>query len=348
MSDKPSFIRRFFRAFFGTLSSIFGFVAALFIIFIILASISWTSTSDIEPKTSIAYLPDADGNYKKLSDTSPVILKVNITGVIGGESLNFQKISDQLVDSRIGDLKDNRVKGILLYVDTPGGIATDTDQIYRALKEYKTRYKVPIYAYADGLCASGGMYISCAADKIYASEGSIIGSVGVLMPTFMNFADLLEKIGVKTVTLYQGKGKDDMNPMRPWKPGEDESFKQLLEASYHQFVHIVSSNRPKLDKKQLINDYGANVFIAQQSLEKGYIDEIENSMDTVLKNLVKAAGLEGKEYQFIQLESKPWLFSYFKVDSPLISGRVKHQFDFGPQFAPELMNQFLYLYCPGK
>ena len=63
----------------------------------------------------------------------------------------------------------------------PGGAADDSVGIYRALCEYKKKYNVPIYAFVDGLCASGGMYIACAADKIYATPSSVIGSVGVIM-----------------------------------------------------------------------------------------------------------------------------------------------------------------------
>ncbi|MFI5264393.1 MAG: S49 family peptidase, partial [Candidatus Kapaibacterium sp.] len=91
------------------------------------------------------------------------------------------------VESQEGDFKNNRVKGILLYMDTPGGYSTDSDTIYRLLMEYKKQYKVPIYAYVDGLCASGGMYIAITADKIMASDTSLIGSIGVIAPTFMNF-----------------------------------------------------------------------------------------------------------------------------------------------------------------
>lgn len=65
----------------------------------------------------------------------------------------------------------------LVYINTPGGTVVDADGIYRALLEYKTKYDVPIYAYIDGLCASGGMYVALAADKIFASDVSLIGSV---------------------------------------------------------------------------------------------------------------------------------------------------------------------------
>ena len=100
----------------------------------------------------------------------------------------------------------------------------DADGIYRAIKHYKEQYQVPVIAYVDGLCASGGMYIACAADKIYATDVSLVGSVGVLFPSFMNFSKLLDTVGVQSLTISSCKGKDDMNPLRPWKEGGKDVF----------------------------------------------------------------------------------------------------------------------------
>ena len=101
-------------------------------------------------------LPNANGKREALSSEAPVILQVNVDGVIGTELLDEKTVRQILVESREGDFKNDRVKGILLYINTPGGTVTDADGIYRALGDYKTKYKVPIYAYVDGLCASGG------------------------------------------------------------------------------------------------------------------------------------------------------------------------------------------------
>ena len=194
-------------------------------------------------------LPNAEGSREALSKESPVILQINVDSVIGLENLDTKSIRQLLVESREGDFKHDRVKAILLYINTPGGTVNDADGIYRAIDEYKTKYHVPIYAYVDGLCASGGMYVAMAADKIYATETSLIGSIGVIAPTFMNLTKLLDKIGVDTLTMSAGKDKDALNPLRPWKPGEDENYRQIVDFYYDHFVSIVTRTAPQSPKK---------------------------------------------------------------------------------------------------
>ena len=168
-----SALRSFCRMFFG----ICGISLAVFLIALGYSEIS--SVGTIESKTTMNYLSDANGKQAVVSLTAPVILQLNIHGVIGEpKTLDSDTVESILLESRTGLLTSNRVKGILIHFNTPGGTVVDSDNIYRMLKEYKERYKVPIFAYVDGLCASGGMYIACAADKIYSGPAGTIGSVG--------------------------------------------------------------------------------------------------------------------------------------------------------------------------
>lgn len=292
-------------------------------------------------------LPNAEGTREVLSSDSPVILQLNIDGVIGLENLDNKSIRQQLVESREGTFKNDRVKALLLYINTPGGTVTDADGIFRALGTYKEKYKVPIYAYIDGLCASGGMYIALAADKIFASDTSLIGSVGVIAPTFMNVTKLLEKIGVDTLTISAGKDKDAMNPLRPWKPGEDANYRQIIEFYYDHFVNLVTSNRPKISKEQLVQDYGAHVFPAPLAMEHGFIDISGASLADALKALLKEANITDDNYQVIRLEKQNWWSSLFSAQTTsLFSGKITHQFSLSPEIDLLFGNQFLYLYNP--
>ena len=135
-------------------------------------------------------------NREFLHSPAPVILKIDIDGVIGIGDLTYKKIQNSLLDSREGLLAPNRVKALLLYIDSPGGSADDADDIYRAILSYKKKYQVPVYAFVDGMCASGGMYIACAADRIFSTPTSVIGSVGVLLGPTFNFSGLMERYGV--------------------------------------------------------------------------------------------------------------------------------------------------------
>lgn len=329
--------------------AVIGIILGFFFIIIIISSLSSGTTTDsrLTSVNTEEILPNADGKREVLSKDSPVILQLNIDGVIGMENLSSKDVRQQLVESREGDFKNNRVKGILLYMDTPGGYSTDSDSIFRILLQYKKEYSVPIYAYVDGLCASGGMYIALAADKILASETSLIGSVGVIAPTFMNFTKLLDKLGVDTLTLSAGKEKDALNPLRPWKPGEEDNYKHIIDYLYQEFVTLVVTHRPQISKEKLVDEYGARIYPAPVAKEYGFIDESGVSLREALKQLVQAAGIHDDNYQVIKMENKGWWKSLFKSEAPgLLKGEIKHRLSLSPEMDIMMQNKFLYLYCP--
>jgi signal peptide peptidase SppA len=259
--------------------------------------------------------------------------------------LDSESIEHVLLDSRSGNFKDNRIKGILLHMNTPGGTVVDSDNIYRMLKTYKERYKVPVFAYIDGLCASGGMYISCAADQVFAGPASIIGSVGVIIGPFFNVVDTMKKMGIISKTITAGLDKDMMTPFRPWKADEDSSLKAVTDYFYQQFVDIVAASRPRLDKTKLINEYGAKIFDPVTAQHLGYVDFADASRDDALVALLKEANVDAsKTYQVVQLEPKSeWLSSLLNSKSPLFTGKIEHSIETG---APHIRDQIAYLYQP--
>lgn len=324
-------------------------VCAIFLAFIAMSILysSISTTATLEDKTKIKYLSDAENKREIVASTAPVILQLNIHGVIGEpNALDTDVVQNILIESRTGVLKDNRVKGILLHMNTPGGTVVDSDNIYRMINVYKEQYKVPVFAYIDGLCASGGMYISCSADQVYAGPSSIIGSVGVIIGPFFNVVDGLAKLGIKSQTITEGLDKDMMTPFRPWKADEDTSLKVVTAYFYQQFVDIVTTARTRLDKTKLVQVYGAQVFDPIQAQENGYIDHANSSRNEALLALLTQANVDHtKPYQVISLEPKnEWISSLFnEKSSPLITGKIEHTIDTG---APKIRDQVAYLYQP--
>ena len=337
-------IRSFFIVLFGVTGLFFGafLVAAIFGIFSLstdgIPDLNYTYTTEIEP--------NASGVRKIEVGNVPVILKLNITGVIGLDSLKRKDISELLIESRERSLADDRVKAILLYIDSPGGTVTDSDGIYHALMAYKEKYKVPVYAFVDGLCASGGYYIAAAADKIFAGDTCLVGSVGVIGAQAMNFSQLMEKIGIQSITLYDGKGKDSLNPFRPWRKGDEENIQAAINYYYQMFVNIVTDHRPSLSKSKLIDDYGASVYPAPIAKEHGYIDESGYTVEKTLQEILKVLNIEDDKYQVVSLENKNWINELFHSKFGLLHGKVSHQVELLPGVPSELSNQFLYLYRP--
>jgi protease-4 len=334
------------RSFCNTFAIIIGMFIAIIAVFI---GVMMLSKPEMTPmKSEIVIAPDADGNREILPLTSPAILKIDIKGVIGMDSLTTESMQNILLDSRDDMYKNNRVKAILLHMNTPGGTVDDSDGIYQLLMDYKKKYNIPIYAYIDGLCASGGMYISAAADKVFATTPSVIGSVGVIIGPSFNFSEAMEKIGIKSATISEGKDKDMLNPFRPWRPDENISLVNITKSMYDNFVNIVTSARKGLNKERLVNDFGAQVYIASQALDYGYIDVASSSYSQALKELALAANIkEGEAYQVVQLESPTsFLDSILKGKSPLFTGKISHEFKIGPNMSSEISGKFLYLYQP--
>lgn len=332
------------RIFCRTLFAVFGIFLAVFIISLTHSALFPPSL--VEEKTSLTVLPNAAGIREELPFSTPAILQIKLHGVIGMEgpnSINSQTIEDILLDSRVGPLGHDRVKGILLHINSPGGTVVDSDNIYRMLKAYKAKYNIPIFAYVDGLCASGGMYIACAADQIFASPPSLIGSVGVILGPMFNISETLKKVGVEALTLTQGLDKDALNPTRPWRPGEDASYKTITAFLYQQFVDIVTSSRHQIDKEKLIDEYGAHMFNCIDAQKFGYIDHGMSNRDAALEALLAAAQIDAaKPYQVVELRAeRNWISQLIQGQSALLSGKIEHTLNLGQ---PKFRDSFSYLY----
>lgn len=335
------------RSFFNAFAVVVGVCAAIFIAIIGLAFLSKSNINSPD-KSDLTLSADAEGNRTQLADTTPVILRINVNGVIGTLDLTETNFIDLLLDSREGILAKNRVKAILLHINTPGGLASDSSGIYRALKDYKQKYQIPIYAYIDGICASGGMYISAAADKVSASEDSIIGSIGVRLGPIFNFASAMEKVGIKSLTLTEGIDKDALNPFRPWREGEEDPLKDIMDQEYQVFVAVMTKNRPRLDRERLINEFGARVYSAPTGADLGYIDDGHATYNGTLTELVAAAGIPATEkYQVLTISPHQSVLKGLAQNKwGIIRGKVEHTFPIGPYMTSEMSGKLLFLYQP--
>jgi protease IV len=338
-----SSIRVFFKAFFIILGVFIAFIP----ISIAIGLISQDPGELDEYKVEI--LPDLNGQQKYLPLTTPAILRIDIHGVIGKKNLCTDDLSQLLIESRRGFLKDNRVKGILLHIKSPGGSVNDSDGIYRLVQAYKEKYKVPVYTYIDGLCASGGMYIASSSDKILANPVSIVGSVGVIVGPFFNVVNGMEKVGINSLTVTQGKGKDNLSPFKKWTDNEDQSLENISAYLYNRFVNIVVQARPNINRDTLIEEYGANIFGSKQAKENGYIDEDNASYQDALVQLLQAANIDtSSPYQIVRLEQKQdWLKYLGDNKAKLFNKKISHTVQIGPYDLSDLSDPFAYLYLPG-
>ena len=208
-----------------------------------------------------------------------------------GERVGVISVSGMISDSEstIEQLKkfvkDDSVKAIVLRINSPGGGVAPSQEIYEEVK--KARAKKPILASLGALAASGGYYIACATQRVYSNPGTITGSIGVIMP-FMNVKDLVEKLGVKGMTVKSGAFKDLGSPLRDMTPGERELLQGVVDNVHLQFVNAVADGR-NLDREDVLRIADGRIFTGEQAKGLGLVDVLGN-----LEDAISDAGKIGK------------------------------------------------------
>jgi protease-4 len=181
--------------------------------------------------------------------------------------------------------KDDSVKAIVLRIDSPGGGVGPSQEIYEEVRKLKGRK--PVVTSMGALAASGGYYIACATGKVYANPGTMTGSIGVIMP-FMNVKDLVEKIGVKGMTVKSGAYKDMGSPLRDMTPSERELLQAVVDNVHMQFVNAVAEGR-NLKTEDVMKIADGRIFTGEQARALGLVDALGN-----LEDAVAEAGRMGK------------------------------------------------------
>ena len=224
-----------------------------------------------------------------------VVSKMQGFSFVRGEKVAVLPISGLITDSEatIEQLKkfakDDSVKAIVVRLNTPGGGVGPSQEIYEEVR--KIRGKKVIVASMGALSASGGYYIACGADKIFANPGTITGSIGVLMQ-FVNVKDLIEKIGVKGFVIKSGSFKDTGSPVREMSPEERKLLQNVIDNVHSQFVNAVVEGR-KLPREDVLAIADGRILSGEQAKGLGLVDVLGNQEDAVAE-AGKMAKIEGE------------------------------------------------------
>ncbi len=212
--------------------------------------------------------------------------------------------------------KDDSVAGILLDINSPGGGVTDSDEIYRMLRRFKSEHDVPMAALFGDLAASGGYYVAVAADRIIARRTSITGSIGVIMSAW-NFAGLAEQLGIQQVAIKSEHTpyKDLLSPTKPVDEAERAILNGIVEELYGQFVEVVDEGRTELDREQVRQLANGAIYSARQALDRGLIDAIGDEQTAERW----FTGELGSSVQFLEYRRRPSFRELlFGADAPHI------------------------------
>ncbi|MHB1021407.1 MAG: signal peptide peptidase SppA [Acidobacteriaceae bacterium] len=211
------------------------------------------------------------------------IAVVDVDGVI----LSADKIDSQL--RKFAD--DDSVKAIILHINSPGGGAAASQEIYHEVLRLREQKKKPIVASVESVGASGAYYIASACNKIYANDASVVGSIGVIME-WVNYGDLLHWAKLKEITLKAGALKDAGSPTRDLTPKEQAYFQSLVDNMHGQFIHDVATARHMPEDKIQPLATG-QVWTGQQALPLGLIDQI-GGFRVALMDTARSVGISGE------------------------------------------------------
>lgn len=204
--------------------------------------------------------------------SSPLVSVVRLSGAIGAAGLGRKGLNMTTLEAPLRRAFGKRgVTAVALVINSPGGSPVQSELIAGRVRQLSEEKEIPVYAFAEDVAASGGYWLACCADEIYASPMSIVGSIGVIAATF-GFPDLLEKIGVERRVYAQGDNKSMLDPFKPENPDDVERVLELQKDIHGQFKAYVKSRRGEKLKGADKTLFNGDVWTGERALKKGLID----------------------------------------------------------------------------
>ncbi len=275
------------------------FIAVLILLIFSVGVVSSVMHLMRAPKPEIKEMPGFDlslGKGKKhlrvIHIYGPIMTAGTSSGITGSGVSGSDAIVNQLKNART----DSNVCGVVLRINSPGGTVAATQEIYHEILKLREAGRPVTVSMAD-VAASGGYYISCAADKIYANGGTMTGSIGVII-SLPSLKGLFEHVGIDYQVIASGKWKDMGSMARDLKPEEREAFKHIIMDTYDQFLQVVKKGRlaavraKGLTEQDLESFAQGQIFSALDAEKKGLVDGIATYED-VLKKTWEMAGQKG-------------------------------------------------------
>ena len=186
--------------------------------------------------------------------------------------------ADNIVGSLREAFKDEKTKGIILRINSPGGSPVQSGYIYDEIKRLRGEHPdIKVYAVISDLGASGAYYIASAADEIYADKASLVGSIGVTAATF-GFVGTMEKLGVDRRVYTSGEHKAFLDPFQPPKEDETRFWQGVLDTTHKQFIDSVKKGRGERLKAESHPElFSGLIWTGEQALALGLVDGLGSS-----------------------------------------------------------------------
>ena len=186
--------------------------------------------------------------------------------------------ADNIVSGLRAAFEDEKTKGIILRINSPGGSPVQSGYIYDEIKRLRGEHPdIKVYAVISDLGASGAYYIASAADEIYADKASLVGSIGVTAATF-GFVGAMDKLGVDRRVYTSGEHKAFLDPFQPQKEEETQFWRGVLKTTHQQFIDSVKKGRgDRLKVQDHPELFSGLIWSGEQALELGLVDALGSS-----------------------------------------------------------------------
>lgn len=265
-----------------------------------------------KPKAATKSILDMLAPKTRTETKAPKIAVIHVVGGIdtgkggwsplGGSSVG----SDTIIEAIREAEKNDKVKAIVLRVDSPGGSALASDLIWRELKVCKK----PVVASMGDVAASGGYYVTMTAKKVFAEPGTVTGSIGVFGMKIVT-GGVFEKFGLKTEVVSRGKNSGAGSSLSKWSESERAALQETVEDVYDQFLSKAvagrQANGAKLDREGLEKLAGGRVWTGRQAKANGLVDEL-GTLDDAVTFAKKEAGIDPKQEMELLMLPKPTSF----------------------------------------
>jgi len=232
---------------------------------------------------TLVYLSFSSRNEESFSGFGSKIAVVELEGVI--------VTPKQIVKQLKAFADDDSVKAIIIHVNSPGGGAAASEEIYREVKRIRDEKKKRIVASIETVGASGAYYVASATNKIYADKASIVGSIGVIAQ-WVNYGELLKWAKLNAITIKAGEFKDTGSPTREMTPAEREYFQGMIDNMHSQFIQAVADGRhEKADDIRAIAN--GKVWTGEQALPLKLVDQLAD-FEGAVKDTARAVNISGE------------------------------------------------------
>jgi signal peptide peptidase SppA len=240
--------------------------------------------------------------FLKCRKSNPTIAVLRLSGVIGQvghfrSGLTMESLNDTIEEA----FKLPKLKALALVINSPGGSPVQSELIYKRIRNLAEEKDVEVLSFVEDVAASGGYWLACTGDEIYASENSIIGSIGVIAATF-GFQDAIKKLGVERRIYTQGENKSILDPFLPEKESDIKILTSAQKDIHESFKNLVRARRVGKLKGEEGELFSGEFWSGKKAAELGLVDKIDDMYSVIKEKYGEKINIQkvGKEKSWLK------------------------------------------------